>query len=201
MTIDAEKQALRERVLAVRDELTADERRTKSDAICRRLVALPEVSGAATVLAFASFRSEVDTRPFVEWCLGHDVTVALPRVTGRHEMEAFAIADPDADLVAGYREIPEPRAGLESVGPAALDAVIVPGVVFDLRGGRVGYGGGYYDTYLPRLRRAAPRIAVAFDLQVVDSVPRDIHDLTVDQVITETRALRAADAPSRPPSR
>lgn len=200
MTIDLDKRVLRERVLARRDELTADERRTKSDAICRRLVALPEVAGAATVLAFASFRSEVDTRPLIGWCLRHDVTVALPRVAGRHEMEAFVVADPAIDLVEGAWSIPEPRAGLARLAPETIDVVVVPGVAFDPHGGRIGYGGGFYDTYLRRVPVAAARIAVAFDLQVVEAVPRAAHDLAVGLVVTETRVLRAADAPSRPPS-
>jgi 5-formyltetrahydrofolate cyclo-ligase len=200
VTIDLDKQALRQRVLAARDELTAEERRSKSEAVCRRLIALPELADAAAVLAFASFRSEVDTRPLIDSCLGRGLTVALPRVTRRHEMEAFAVVDPDGDLETGYCSIPEPRDGLEPIAPALLDVVVVPGAAFDAQGERVGYGGGFYDTYLRRLRPGVPRVAAAFDLQVVATVPRVAHDLTVDLVVTETRVLRAAGAPSRPPS-
>jgi 5-formyltetrahydrofolate cyclo-ligase len=200
MAIDLDKQALRKRVLAARDALSADQRRAKSEAVCRRLVALPELAGAATLLAFASFRSEVDTRPLIEWCLAHGVVVGLPRVVGRHQMESFAITDPGHDVVEGYCSIPEPRDGLARLSPRQVDVVVVPGAAFDPQGGRIGYGGGFYDTYLRRVPERAARIAVAFDLQIVDAVPRAAHDLAVAAVVTESRVLRAAAAPSRPPS-
>jgi 5-formyltetrahydrofolate cyclo-ligase len=187
---------LRDRLLAARDQLAPEQRRAKSAAICRRVVALPELAGSGAVLCFASFRSEADTAAIIAWCLEHGHVVALPLVTGRHEMEAFRVTDPSVDLVEGFQGIPEPRAGLDAVAPQDIATAIVPGAAFDPDGGRMGYGGGFYDTYLPRLGRHIPRIAPAFDLQIVDQVPRDAHDLAVDVVVTETRVLRPP-APSR----
>jgi 5-formyltetrahydrofolate cyclo-ligase len=190
------KQALRAQVLAARDKLAPEQRRSKSAAICRRLIALPELAGSGAVLCFASFRSEADTAAIIAWCLERRRVVALPLVTGRHEMEAFRVTDPSVDLVEGFRGIPEPRAGLDAVAPQDIATAIVPGAAFDPDGGRIGYGGGFYDTYLPRLAPDVPRIAPAFDLQIVDQVPRDAHDLAVDVVVTETRVLRPR-APDR----
>jgi len=68
----------------------------------------------------------------------------------------------------------------------------VPGAVFDARGHRLGYGGGYYDRLLPLLRGDARRIAGAFELQVVEQVPAAAHDLRVDAVVTERRTLEIA---------
>ena len=190
------KRALRAQVLAMRDQLAPEQRRSKSAAICRRLIALPELAGSGAVLCFASFRSEADTAAIVAWCLERRRLVALPLVTGRHQMEAFRVTDPSLDLVEGFQGIPEPRAGLDTVAPQAIATAIVPGAAFDPAGGRIGYGGGFYDTYLLRLAPDVPRIAPAFDLQIVDQVPRDEHDLAVDVVVTETRVLRPP-APSR----
>ena len=186
-----DKCALRARVLAARDRLPAAVRRAKSAAVGRRTVALPELARASVILCFASFRSEVDTAPIVSWCLARETKVALPRVTGAGTMEAFRVSDPAADLVSGFRGIAEPRDGLPPVDPATIEAAIVPGAAFDAAGGRIGYGGGFYDSFLLRLPETTPRIALAFDVQVVAAVPRDGHDLSVDAIVTESRVLRA----------
>jgi 5-formyltetrahydrofolate cyclo-ligase len=77
------------------------------------------------------------------------------------------------------------------VDVAAIDWVLVPGVAFDLAGHRIGYGGGYYDRLLPTLREDAPRIAGAFELQIVERVPASAHDLKVDAIVTEARTIVA----------
>ncbi len=183
------KRALRDLVLGRRDALSGAQRLAAGEALRARLTALPVVAGARTILCFASFRSEVDTAPLITWCLGRSAAVALPRIVGPHHMEAFAVTDPQRDLIAGRYGIAEPRPGLPLVDPAAIDVVIVPGAAFDASGGRMGYGGGFYDTFLARLRPDARRIGIGFDLQVVERVPREAHDLGVDLVVTERRAI------------
>jgi 5-formyltetrahydrofolate cyclo-ligase len=79
-----------------------------------------------------------------------------------------------------------------AVAPEAIDWVLVPGVAFDPQGGRLGYGGGYYDRLLPLLPSMTRRVAGAFELQVVERVPAAPHDLRVDAVITELRELVCA---------
>ena len=82
-------------------------------------------------------------------------------------LELRAIVDPDVDAEPGFRGIPEPRAGRPRIEPAAIDWVLVPGVAFDAAGRRLGYGGGYYDRLLPLVPPSSPRVAGAFDLQIV----------------------------------
>ncbi|HTL75696.1 MAG TPA: 5-formyltetrahydrofolate cyclo-ligase, partial [Casimicrobiaceae bacterium] len=71
----------------------------------------------------------------------------------------------------------------------SVDWVLVPGVAFDARGGRLGYGGGFYDRLLPGAAGSAPRVAGAFEMQIVDAVPTAPHDVGVDAVVTERRTL------------
>jgi 5-formyltetrahydrofolate cyclo-ligase len=158
--------------------------------VFERLLTLPEVGAARSVMCFASFRSEVDTLPFIEWSLRQGKRVALPRIVGRHHMEAFWVTDPAVDLEVGSYGIREPREGSPPAPPEMIDLVVVPGSAFDRSGDRVGYGGGYYDSFLPRLRPGTPRIAVAFHLQVVDDVPGEEHDLRVDALVTERGVMR-----------
>jgi 5-formyltetrahydrofolate cyclo-ligase len=186
------KREARERALAARDALSAEERARRSTLICERAVALPELRRASSVLLFASFRTEVDTSPLLRWALERGMSVALPRVRGPRLLEALRVGDPAVDLAPGRWGIPEPRDTLPVVSPAQIDAVVVPGAAFSAGCARCGYGGGFYDAYLPTLRPTTPRIALAFDAQVADELPCEPHDLTVDAIVTETRVIRRA---------
>jgi 5-formyltetrahydrofolate cyclo-ligase len=186
----AQKQALRTRIVALRDALSAQARADASHAIAERIAALPAFNTARTVLATLPFRSEWDTRPLIDAWLARGIGVALPRVDHEARMLVLhAIDDPATQTVAGAMGVPEPRADLPVVEPFAVDCVLVPGVAFDALGRRLGYGGGYYDRLLPRLPSPAPRIVGAFDLQLVDEVPAAAHDQRVDRIVTERRVL------------
>ena len=136
-------------------------------------------------MVYASFRSEVDTASVISWCREQGKRIALPKVTGVGTMEVFLVGDPQVDLEAGVWGIPEPRSGLERARPSEIDVVIVPGVAFDLHGGRLGYGGGYYDTYLPSVPADRLLVGIAFRAQVVDCVPMGPHDRRMDVLVTE----------------
>ena len=192
----AAKRRLRALVLARRDALAGAQRLAAGEALRARLVALPVVAQATTILCFASFRSEIDTAPLIGWCLEHGINVALPRIIGPRHMEAFAVTDTQADLIPGHHDIPEPREGLAPVDPATIDVVIVPGSAFDRKGGRMGYGGGFYDAFLRRLRPGARRIGIGFEAQLVEHVPREEHDLCVDLLVTEERVLETGCRPA-----
>ena len=87
-----------------------------------------------------------------------------------------------------------PRASCPEIAHADIDWVLVPGVAFDARGHRLGYGGGFYDRLLPGVPVTAPRVAGAFEMQIVDQVPTAPHDVGDDVVVTERRTLRCHDA-------
>jgi len=189
-TMATSKDAARRRVLAARDALASEERARLSLAVCTRAAELPELQTATTVLLFASFRSEVDTGPLTDWVCARGKVLCLPRVLGPRRMAAYRIDDPAVDLVPGAWGIPEPRQGLPEVDPRDLDAVVVPGSVFDCCGRRCGYGGGFYDSYLPLTRAGIPWVALAFELQVVPELSCEPHDLAVAAIVTESRVLR-----------
>ncbi|MDA8164063.1 MAG: 5-formyltetrahydrofolate cyclo-ligase [Desulfobacteraceae bacterium] len=181
-----ERQELRRRVLTRRDGLPAADRRRKSLAAIDRLLALPQLAGIDTFFVYVAFRSEVETRPLIARLLAGGKKVAVPLTrTSPPGLEAFRLGDPDRDLRPGYCGIPEPDpARLDRVEPAAIGAVVLPGSVFDRQGGRLGYGGGYYDRFLAGVPGAL-RIGLAFELQVVPAVPLESHDQRVDLLVTE----------------
>jgi len=186
----AAKRELRGKVLAARDGLGEAAIARLSAAICARAIELPEMQAARTLMLVASFRSEIQTAPLIDWALERGSRVCLPRILGKRHMEAFLVADPATDLVPGSWGIPEPREDLPLVSPREIDLVLVPGSVFDETGGRCGYGGGFYDNFLPRTRPGVPRVSLALEQQIVPDVPAETHDLTVDVIVTETRVIR-----------
>jgi len=133
----------------------------------------------------------VETLPLIAHCLKKGVIVSVPlTLAGDHRLIPYAITDPNRDLAPGYCGIPEPLKTLPLVNPASIEIVVAPGSVFDAQGGRLGYGGGYYDRFLHTAAPQALRIGLAFDLQVVEAVPLESHDEQLDYLITETRTIR-----------
>jgi 5-formyltetrahydrofolate cyclo-ligase len=183
------KPAARERACAARDALAPETRAAAGASIRANLLALPERERAQTVMAFASFRTEIDTRPLIELLLGRGVVVALPRIVAPRLMTALRVTDLDADLVPGRFGIPTPHEGLEEIPPDTFDCVVVPGSAFDDRGRRVGYGGGFYDAFLPRTRPGCLWVAPLFEAQLTDEVPTEPHDLTMPLLVTEKRVI------------
>jgi 5-formyltetrahydrofolate cyclo-ligase len=184
------KRAARARVLAMRDGAPAEERAAWSRAIAGRFLELQEVARARVVMAFWSFGSELDTAPLIHALHDRGVTVVLPKIEdGDLEARAFAPGDPVIETSFGARE---PATG-EPVDPGRIDVVATPGVAFDRRGHRVGYGGGFYDRFLLELRPDALRVGVCFSLQVADTdLPGGSFDLPVDVIVTESETIRCA---------
>lgn len=186
------KRAMRIAVIEQRDALPPIERAAASQAIAMRIVALPEFAAAQSVLLTLPFRSEWDTRLVATAALAASKALLVPRVDpaarvlSLHRIESLTDA-----VVPGYRGIPEPRAEAPHASPDDVGFALVPGVAFDGAGRRLGYGGGYYDRLLPLLPRRAPRVAGAFDVQLVGTVPAAGHDLAVDMIVTPSRIVIA----------
>jgi 5-formyltetrahydrofolate cyclo-ligase len=183
---------IRQRILKKRDELDPANRREKSLRIGAALLDLDAVMDAESIFIYVNFRSEVETLDVIKkfMAMGKQVSVPLTRVAQRR-LEIVSITDPDSQLVPGYCNIPEPseeHAKANGIDPDQLDLVILPGSVFDLSGGRFGYGGGFYDRLLAQIPDAH-RVALAFDMQVVDALPLESHDEILDMIVTESRII------------
>lgn len=188
------KADLRAATLAARRAMRAGERLTASRAVAQRLLALPELARASTVLLYAALAEEADLGTLIGPLHARAVTTVFPRVRG-DRLELVAASDLRT-LQLGYRGIQEPVG--PAVDPTTIDAVVVPGVAFDPHGGRLGQGGGHYDRLLPSLPETAVRIGACFACQVVPAVPREPHDAVVDLVVTD-RAVYRPPAPRRVP--
>jgi 5-formyltetrahydrofolate cyclo-ligase len=173
----------------------------RSRAIWERLAGLPQYARAATVMLYLDFNSEARTRPFVPeiWQSGRRVVVPY---CVEDRLGLFRLCD-FAELAPGTLGILEPAEAWRGrpdrhVAPEEIDLVVVPGVAFDRRGGRIGHGMGYYDRFLRRLRPDAWSIAPAFECQLFDEVPLLPHDVGVDRIVTECAVYCRAAPWSRP---
>ena len=182
------KRAVRRRVLATRDEMPVSEREDRSARIAERVMSLPEVGRASTVMAFWAFGSEPDTAPLIAALHALGVRVALPKIVeGDLQLRAFVPGDPVTMTSFGAGE---PVDG-EVIDPSEIDVVVTPAVAFDRSGRRVGYGGGFYDRFLPKTRPDSARIGIGFDVQLVDDdLPNGHFDLRVDAVVTDAGVVR-----------
>lgn len=189
--MDEERQEVRQRILGVRDGLSRNDRHGKSISVMHNFWGLPGMKQWETLFIYVNFRSEVETLELIKRCLSQGVRVAVPLVDASAvRMTPLLIKDPEHDLIPGYYNIPEPDPGKSlRLDPSEIDAAVIPGSVFDIHGGRLGYGGGYYDRFLVNDAPQAKRIGLAFELQVVDKVPVEPHDQPLDILVTEKRVV------------
>jgi 5-formyltetrahydrofolate cyclo-ligase len=189
------KGEIRRDVIARRDAMPPEERATASASIRAHLAAMEPVRQARTLLAFAAFGSEVDLDPLLEDLIGRGTGVFLPFVIGFSppDLGIARVKDLRGDLVTSRLGIREPDpARRRPARVDRIDVVVAPGVAFDNAGRRIGYGAGFYDHLLPRLRPGTPVIAAAFALQVVPEVPVSTRDVRVDAVVTERGTIAAS---------
>lgn len=175
------KSNLRKQIAALRNKLTPQEREQAARAVVDRV--MPLVGDAQTVLVYSALAHELSLAGVVDKLQQRGVEVVYPRVDGPRELALCAACNCDA-LVAGSFGVEEPGAHVATVEPKLIDVALVPGVAFTKEGERLGYGGGYYDTLLPKLRKDAMTIGLGFDFQLVESLPTEEHDFVLDTVVT-----------------
>lgn len=187
------KKKIRSVYLKRRNNLDEDKRRTADKKIREKLYTSKRFKMAKTVFVYASYKSEVDTGELIRDVLKMGKKVAVPKVLGQ-EMQFYEISSWE-ELFPGYQGILEPQSsGKEPVYPADSDMMLVPGAVFDRRGGRIGYGGGYYDRYLDRIVEKYGHkpflLALGYQVQLYHGMlPLEKHDRKMDCILTEKSVI------------
>ncbi|MCX8196882.1 MAG: phosphoribosylglycinamide formyltransferase [Candidatus Micrarchaeota archaeon] len=183
------KDAIRKEMIKKRDEHYKQKGHRLCLAIMDRFLRLPEFEKAGCVLLYASKGSEVHTSDIIRSALSLGKKVVLP-VTNleKHELELYQIGSIE-ELVPGAFGIPEPpRAERKRVSPQEIELAVIPGISFDMRGYRIGYGKGYYDKLLPQIK--GKKVGLAYEIQIMDKIPNEAHDIAVDIIVTEERVIR-----------
>jgi 5-formyltetrahydrofolate cyclo-ligase len=181
------KADLRTAALESRDALSSEHRAAAAQAIALR--GLPvEIAGGTVVAGYSPIRSEIDPTPLMRELAARGARLALPVITARGQSLRFRVWSVGDRLLSGPLGILEPSPAAAEITP---DIVLVPLAAFDHAGHRIGYGAGHYDRTLAQLRKSrhAMAIGLAFAAQEVAAVPALAHDVALDFVLTEARAL------------
>lgn len=174
-----DKKALRRQITARKKAMTGDEIRKKSNALAQQFLKHPLYREAKTLYGYLPYNQEVRTERILEQALRDGKQVAVPKVYGE-EMRFLYITDLDT-VDTGYAGIPEPVAdGPVAEDPTAL--VLMPGLAFDEKGNRMGYGGGFYDRFLQQ-EPDHPTVALCYDFQMLPQLETEEHDIPVDLVL------------------
>lgn len=184
----ANKKALRASIKQKRRALSIEYRQQASRKMQAELTRLPCYQAAEYIMLYMAMPDEVQLDELIAMVLKDGKKAVIPLVTGAGLMEAVELSDM-ADLVPdkyGIKTVSEEKRRL--IAPDKIDLIIVPGVAFDKAGHRLGMGGGFYDRFMLRASRAV-RAALAYDCQLLAAVPAEVHDLTVDYIITEKQNI------------
>ncbi len=157
-------------------------------AVCAKILAMPAYQNARTVMAYAALRGEVPLTGVLEDVLRTGRTLLMPRCEGPGIMRARRVRKLD-ELVPGAYGILEP--GEDCPAEEQMDLVLVPGLAFDRRGGRIGYGGGYYDRFLDG--RKAVSVGICAEFALFDRIPQTEKDKRMDCVVTPSETVNVQE--------
>ena len=183
------KSEIRKTIKAKKMELTEAEIQARSHAICQNFLRQPFYLEAEAIYPYVAYNQEILTNEIIEDAWRRGKKVAVPKVIGEG-MEFFYITA-FSQLEDGYCHIPEPVT--TEVADDARAVILMPGLAFDARFNRIGYGGGYYDRYLDAKRdRNFLKVALAYDFQLLDQIETEAHDYKIDALVMAERCLCAA---------
>lgn len=177
------KQRLREERLRARDGIDPERRAQMDRAIAENLFRLRSFETCRALLTYVSFGSEISTIPIIEYCLSHGKPVAVPKCEGRRRMDFYFIRSL-GDLSPGRSSILEPDPGRCELLTSTVDTLcLVPALCFDRSGNRLGYGGGYYDSFISD--HPGTHLGLCYTENIVRAVPTCRHDVRYDSILTE----------------
>ena len=186
------KEFLKEQIRRKRLKLSREEVEEKSKSIKEKLLSLPEFQSARTVAFYVAMKksNEAETEEMIKESLRLGKRVLVPITDLVEDKIVFSEIKNFDDLLPSTFDILEPSPELRKILPyEAIRLIVVPGIVFDLSGHRIGYGLGFYDKMLPQLTKYVTKIGLAFELQVVEKLPNETHDAKLNKIITEERII------------
>ena len=187
------KAAIRKGMVQRRGNLSQEDAREKCRAIARRMLALPEYKGSEVVHCYVSAKNnEVDTHHVIERALkdGKRVLIPVTNLADRSLLHSELISLDELER-STFGLLEPKQEYIRPVDAEEIDLVIVPGLAFDLRGNRIGFGGGVYDRFLAPLN--APKISLAYQFQILHEIETDPHDVRVDKIVTEAGVYEVRD--------
>ncbi len=181
-----DKAELRERLIVRRRNMSDETRAVINRAICQRVLESRPYQNCGTLFIYCSTVEEIDTHAIIADALRQGKRVCLPKCLPGHVMQPRQITSKD-DLTERFHGIREPGVHCHAIAPEKIDLCIVPALACDATGARIGYGGGYYDRFLPKTR--AYRMALCASSRVLSHIPVQPHDVRCDCIVTEQEVM------------
>ena len=179
MTIVEQKNLLRKAMLKSRLNFSLDEKKTYDSSICQQLESNILLRKAKVVHAYIPMGAEIDIKPLLTRLINKGITIVTPKTLAKPLMENRILTSFD-DLEKGVFGTSHPASPIEYKGE--FDFIIIPGLAFDMSNYRLGYGGGYYDTFLEQHPQAFKQ-GIFYPFQEVPEVPREKHDIQLDEIL------------------
>lgn len=183
MTKTNQKNLIRKKLIEERLKMDKNLLSSLSLSICEQLEESTQYQKASNILFYLPIKNEVDVTPLLEKHL-RTKNILLPKLDANDYIEVKKISTL-SDIENGKYDIPEPKESCENFPPEKIELILIPGVAFDLNGNRVGYGMGCYDGLIPKT--SCPKIALAYNFQILENVPGEEHDQRVNIIITEKK--------------
>ena len=196
MNLSTEKQQIRKKIIASREQLLPDMRATYNAAITGRLLQLPQYLEAETVLGYMNFGSEYASCMWIDKALAAGKRLVLPKVN-RHTnlLDLYFVSDLENQLACGLWGIREPIVErcerLNDINE--VEFALLPGIAFSRDGARLGYGGGFYDKLLAHLQHRPVLATAAFAMQIVARIPQEATDVRVEWIVTQEETIDCSE--------
>lgn len=197
MAIFLDKKMLRKEILEKRNNLDLVKREEMDRKILNKFYETQYYKKAEKIFIYISYASEINTKEIINKALKDNKKIYVPRTEFKtRHMDAVEIKSLD-NLEESSYGILEPSKEVPNIDPNELDLIVVPGVAFDKSGGRMGYGAGFYDRYFKKIKKEninkIVKLALAYEVQMLDKVPMNEQDVPVDYIITENEFIYASD--------
>jgi 5-formyltetrahydrofolate cyclo-ligase len=184
------KKEIRKKILSQRFKMSQREVKAKSEVICGSLISSQLFGEAKIISLYSPIKKEVRTEDIFNAAKNKGKIVGYPVSDPKNLVITYFKVDDMSELTEGKYGIMEPLPDKKRmIKTSDIDLIIIPGVAFDERGFRIGYGGGYFDRLLGRGDIKATKTALAFDSQVISKIPEELHDMRVDFIFTESRRI------------
>ncbi len=192
--MSSDKNLLRQKMLNLRTSLGSEELSQKSLCIFRKLSSMDIYDKSKIIMCYMDIKNEVKTHDFINESLKIGKRIAIPSISQDINRQKFIIPceiyNIDKEVEKRTFGILEPKDCYKRIlNPKDIDMVIVPGVAFDLKKNRLGYGAGYYDRFLKNIKENCYKVGVGFEFQIVDEICTDDNDIKLDMIITEKRVI------------
>lgn len=185
-----DKKNIREEIINKRNELSLEIKTQYDMTIFSELINCEFYKKAKKIFTYVSFGSEIDTIKFIKYALNDNKEIYVPKTDKtKKEMVAIRINSLDNMSVDNWG-ILEPKSVDKNKIGKDFDLILMPGLAFDRKGNRIGYGGGYYDKYLSQLKETSNKIVLAYDFQIVNNIENEPHDIKVNYIITNNESIK-----------